>query len=279
MRFSWLGLTLVFTLFACGPRPSEPNQYQKNSFYPQDLSSPVALFVRERNGGPFILASAFLIDKQRGIFASAKHFVGNESDGRCQIFFNGRVYKGFLVTEPEVTDAVAIKIDGPFDSQTFPEPYPLAAGVRKGERVFIQGIHPHPSRFQVNQKIIPIFSQYYGIVGKGDEFVFDNLEAEVVDTSRKIENSTIKDSSEILANISGIYVELKAKEDHGFSFSGLSGGPTINERQELIGINAVENPAYWELNREGLAYHPWVTLNLVPVEEVRKLVSKLSSLK
>lgn len=104
MRIYCLGLGLTLILSGCGPGSSRLNQYQKNSFYPQSFSSPVALFIRERNGTPFILASAFLIDKPRGLFASAKHFVGNESDGNCKIFFNGQVYNGFLVRVAAVTD-------------------------------------------------------------------------------------------------------------------------------------------------------------------------------
>jgi len=281
MKFYKFYLVVLLLLFvsACGPSEDSRSLYQKTNRYPQDFTSPVALFIRERNGTPFILASAFLIDRQRGLFGSAKHFVGNESDGQCKIFFNGQVYNGFLVTVPEVTDVAVIKIEGSFDYQTFPEPYPLAVEVHQGEKVFIQGIHPHPTQFQANKKIIPIFGRYYEIIGKNDEFVFDDLEAEIVEVNRKIANNTIKDSSEILAGVSGSYTLLQAKEDHQFSFAGLSGGPTVNERHELVGINAIETQAYIEVNQQGAVYHPWVTLNLVSAEEIRKLLPKLAVLK
>ncbi len=283
-----LKIVLFLFLLSCFLASCEPNKntsavYQNESRYRQDFVSPVALFIRERNGEPFITASAFLIDKQRGLFASAKHFVGNESDGNCKIFFNGKVYKGFLVKVPAVTDIVIIKIDGSFNSKVFSEPYGFAKGVNKGDKVFIKGIHPHEKKFQQDKNFIPIFQEYYGIIGKSNEFVFDDLSAEVVNIARKIVNKEIKDSSETLGDFSNVYIALRTNEDHqlsfGVSFSGLSGGPTINEKNELIGINAVEDSAYIEINPKEIVYHPLVNLNLVPVIELQKLMLQLDNIK
>src|SRR3989344_4929157 len=110
----------------CMRYPDHRTDGQKLGGYTQNLKTPVALFIRERNSAPMVIASAFLIDKQRGLFASAKHFVGKQSDGHCKIFFNGVVYQGFLVQVPAITDLVVIKIDGRFDADSFPDPFRIA---------------------------------------------------------------------------------------------------------------------------------------------------------
>ncbi len=267
-------------LAGCGPNVNTQTVYQKEARYRQGFISRVALFIRERNSEPFIMASAFLIDKKRGLFASAKHFVGNESDGDCKIFYNSRVYNGFLVKIPVVTDIAIIKVDGHFDdSDGFSEVYRFARNVKKGDKVFVRGIHPHPKKFQKDKKILPIFSEYYGLIGKKDEFVFDDLPAEVVELSRKIVNKEIKDGSEALADVSNVYISLKTKDDHQFSFGGLSGGPTLSENNELVGINAVEDSAHFEVERGELVYHSWTSLNLVPASELEKLMPQLASIK
>lgn len=277
-KFYLVALLLLF-MSACGPSEDSRSLYQKTDRYSQSFSSPVALFIRERNGTPFILASAFLIDKPRGLFASAKHFVGNESDGNCKVFFNGQVYNGFLVRVAAVTDLSIIKILGHFDFTGWPDPFSFAQEIREGDKVFVEGIHPHPSRFISNRVIVPIFRQYYAIEGQDREFVFDNLEGQVVKLARTISNQDIKGGSEVLAGVGNRFIALKTKEDHGFSFGGLSGGPTINERAELVGINAVEDSAYLEIKEGKLIKHSWDSLNLVPVSELQKLTPLLADIK
>ncbi len=283
MRSCVCGLILALALFSCGPKQEEANQYKKNGFYPQDFTSPVALIVRERNGAPLAMGSADLRDKEQGLFVTAKHVIGDNSDGSCKIFFNGRVYDGVLKTVPEVVDLAIVGIKGSFNWQDFPEPYPLAAEVRKGEKVFVQGIHIHPSQFQTGKKVVPILEKYYGMIGGGGEFVFDELEGKVVKLERQIQNSNIQDGSKVLAEVANLYIRLETKEEHRLSatrgFAGLSGGPTINERGELVGVNSVEDQSYLEISQEGLTYYPWNSLNLVPVGEVRKLLSQVASIR
>src|SRR3989344_772780 len=283
MKWPIFAVLLFLLLLSCGPNVDTRTVYQKSGIYPQDFKGPVALFARERNGAPHIWASAFLIDKPRGLFASAKHFVGNESDRDCKIFFNGRIYGGFLITVPEITDLVIIKIEGDFNSESFPEPFSLAGDVRLREKVFVQGIHIHPLQFQTRQKVVPLLGKYYGMIGGGDEFVFDELEGEVVKLASEIKNSSIQGGSEVLAEVSNLYVRVETKEEHRLSatrgFAGLSGGPTLTERGELVGVNAVEDQGYVEIDQRGLTYYPWNSLNLVPVEEVKKLLSKVSQVR
>ena len=116
------------------------------------------------------------------------------------------------------------------------------------------------------------------MLGRDDEFVYDDLEGRVVDAAKKIENKQIKDSSETLADITVGYIELLMSQDHEFSFGGLSGGPTVNEKGELVGINSSEVQAYLELTDRGLIYHPWTTFHLVPASELEKLMPLIANI-
>lgn len=278
-------LIVAITIFGCGPPKEHLNIYQKEARYPQPPNFKVneALFIRERNGKPHIVASSFLIDKKRGRFASAKHFVGSESDGQCKIFFNGRVYDGFLLQLPPITDVAVIQIEGDFDPGNFPEPYKIANQIGVGDKIFIRGIHPHPKKLQENRIILPVFREYYGILGRNDEFIYDNLEGKIVDLKVPLINKDIGGSSELLAEVSNKYTRLKTKEDHLFSFGGLSGGPTVNEKNEFVGINSSEKSGGLELEQKGNAFlvtnHPWVTFHLVPASELEKLIPQLEGIR
>lgn len=261
-------------LISCVRYPDHRTEARKVGRYTQNLKTPVALFIRERNDAPLVTASAFLIDKQRGLFASAKHYMGKESNGDCKIFFNGKVYNGFLVQVPVITDVAVIKIVGRFDTSDFPEPYRFASQGREGERVLVRGIHLHSQLLQQGKIVIPILRQYYGVI-KEDEFVFDDLGATIVDMRYQIKNETIRDSSEVLGFVTNIFIKLRMDEDHLFSFAGLSGGPVVNERDELVGITAVEERAHLEITTEGIKYKPWVTLSLVSAEELAQLFPQL----
>ena len=270
----------ILTISGCGPpKISDTCQNGDSYTHPRNLIIKEALFIRERNCAPNILASAFLIDKERGLFASAKHFVGSESDGQAKIFFNGKIYDGFLVRLPPITDVAIIKIAGNFNSADFPEPYIIAQSIKVGDRVFVRGIHPHPKALQENKTIIPISRDYYGELGMDREFVYDNLEGAIIDLTAKIQNKEIGDSSELLSEVTNTYIKLETEEDHKFSFGGLSGGPTINERGELVGINSSERSGGLELTEEGLGYHPWKTFHLVPASELEKLMPLLANIK
>lgn len=273
------GLLLFFTvILSCGPSKI-PSACQNPNYYPQNFTYKEALFIRERNCSPYILASAFLIDRERGLFASAKHFVGSESDGNVKIFFNGRVYDGFLIKLSPVTDIAIIKIQGSFNPASFPEPYRIAQNINVGDKIFIRGIHSHPKVLQENKVVIPISRNYYGELGRKGEFVYDNLEGKITDLTAKIQNKEIGGSSELLSEVTNEYIKLETKEDHRFSFGGLSGGPTVNDREELVGINSNEVRAFLELTEKGIEYHPWKTFHLVPASELEKLMLLLVDIK
>lgn len=268
----------IITASGCGP-PRVSSDCQNPDRYPQNFTAKEALIIRERNCAPHVLASAFLIDRERGLFASAKHFVGSESDGQAKIFFNGRVYDGFLVRLPPVTDIAIIKISGNFNSADFPEPYKIAQNIKVDDGVFVRGIHPHPTVLQEIKKIIPIFRNYYGRLGRNNEFVYDNLAGKIKDLATRIQNKNIGGSSELLSDVSNTYIKLETEEDHKFSFGGLSGGPTVNDKNELVGVNSSELGGGLELTERGIEYHPWKTFHLVPASELEKLMSLLGDIK
>ncbi|MBI2063517.1 MAG: trypsin-like peptidase domain-containing protein [Candidatus Yanofskybacteria bacterium] len=268
----------ILSVSGCGP-PKVSSVCQNPAYYQQNIVIREALFIRERNCSLHILASAFLIDRERGLFASAKHFIGSESDGKAKVFFNGRVYDGFLVWLPPVTDVAIIKIAGNYDPASFPEPYKVAQNIKVGDKVFVRGIHPHPAALQGNKIILPILRGYYGVLGKNEEFVHDDLEGKITDIAAKIQNKNIVGSSELLSEVTNTYIKLETKEDHLFSFGGLSGGPTVNEESELVGINSSEQGGYLELTERGIEYHPWKTFHLVPASELEKLMPMIANIK
>ncbi len=287
-------LITVFCLFVavifilnCGPPKEHLNIYQKEARYPQPPNFKVneALIIRERNSSPHILATAFLIDKQKGLLASAKHFVGTEGDGQCKIFFNGKVYDGFLVRLPPITDIAVIKIGDNFDPRSFPEPYKIAHQISVGDKVFVRGMHPHPQKMIGKTEIIPIFEEYYGLIGKQDTIVYENLEAKISDLNNATENKERGDSSEVTAEISNNYINVKMAKDHIFTFGGLSGGPTVNERNELIGINSDQlrkdrkELGSYEFVKSKIKRIPFDELNLVPASELEKLLPQLADIR
>src|SRR3989344_7075593 len=129
-----LTTAIIISAYGCGPSKIS-SVCQNPAYYQQNIVIREALFIRERNCSLHILASAFLIDRERGLFASAKHFIGSESDGKAKVFFNGRVYDGFLVRLPPVTDVAVIKIAGNFDPADFPEPYKIAQNIKVNDGV------------------------------------------------------------------------------------------------------------------------------------------------
>ena len=278
IKYSTVGLFLAI-FFGCLSK-KENVLYQRADNYQQSFKSGVALFTRERNGVPKVFASAFLIDRERGLFAYAKHFVGMEGDGNCKIFFNGKVYEGFLLKLPPVSDVAIIKISGIFNPNDLSESYRFAQGVDVNDRVFVRGIHPHGPAFLEKKIIVPILKGYYQMTWSQNEFVYDDLEAKVISLNKRIKNKELGITAESVSEISNSYIQLRTVEDHKFSFSGLSGGPTVNDRGEVVGINANETAAHFEINnRREIKYHPWDNMNLVPIAEVEKLMSHLANIK
>ncbi|MBI2063077.1 MAG: hypothetical protein HYT61_02440 [Candidatus Yanofskybacteria bacterium] len=281
-RIAFFLFMLIFlSIYGCGPSANELNIYQEARRYQQNSTVREALVIRERNGAPFISASAFLVDKQKGRFASAKHFVGSESDGQCKIFFNSRVYDGFLLKLPPITDLVVIQISGNFDPTTFPEPYKIAEQVNVGDQIFVRGIHPHPTMHQKGKEILPIYRNYYDILGNNGEFVYDSLEGKITNLNVLMQNKTIRGSSKILAEATNIFTQINTTEEHRLAvdrgFSGLSGGPTVNNRNEIVGINSNELPGGLEFRKGKIIQKPWNTLFLVPASELKKLMAQLAN--
>lgn len=277
---------ILIILSGCGP-PEIPSACQNGNSYPhsQNFIAKEALFIRERNCRPHVIASAFLIDRKRGLFASAKHFVGSESDGQAKMFFNGRVYDVFLVRLPAVTDAAVIKIQSDFNPVIFPESYRFASRAAVGDKVFVKGIHPHPKQLIGDNKIIPIFELFYGLIGEPETLVYESLESKITDLNLPIKNKDLGEFTEDISEISNNYINLKIAKDHIFTFGGLSGGPTANERGEAVGINANQLPKDCVPRTENcirqgdpilvgleIKFRPFDELNIVPISELEKLL-------
>ena len=84
---------------SCGPPKDHLNQYQKTRTYPIEgnFREPVASVIMERNGRFDVAASmgsAFLRNKERGIFATAKHVI--KLDVEYKIYFCGKVYRAIV---------------------------------------------------------------------------------------------------------------------------------------------------------------------------------------
>lgn len=258
----FLPLFLFFAL-SCGKHSEE----LENAYPHPAPRSPVALVVAEWNGKPRVLASAFLVDREKGIFLTAKHFTDElvaTSGARCKLFFNGRIFAAQVAKVPPLRDAAAVKISGNFDQASFPEPYKVFSGkLRIGEKVFVEGLHPHP--FRVRERnlneghkdaVVPILKSYYGIVSldknREAEIVADRLEAEVIKDKAKIQlGEDRKNQWDELRNSANDYVKIRTRLDHKFSFGGLSGGAVTNARGELIGIITAEGPARLEFDKNG----------------------------
>lgn len=274
-------LLLLFVLAACGPPKDHLTDYQKTRTYPVsgECKEPVAAVIIERNGRLDVGAatgSASLEIKETGIFSTADHVI--ELDTEYKLFFCGKVYKTRRILDPGVSDVGFLKITDEFDPSTFPKPYEIAESVQVGEQVFIRGIHIHPEKLQEGKAIHGIAQKYYGLTTTA-EFVYDDLSAMITSTEVLISNSDVQNrDSGGLNDVVLRNFKVRTINDHIISFGGLSGGPTVNRRGQIVGINSTElgEEGQTVLERDGIFhYYPRATLNLLPADELKRALDRL----
>ncbi len=290
-KFGFALFIFSFALFACGPPKDHLNHYQKTRTYPIEgkCVEPVAAIIIERNGRFDVAASmgsAFLVEpKDLGIFATADHVI--ELDVEYKIFFCGKVYKARRIIDAGVTDVGFVRIIDDFDSADFPEPYPVGDVPKVGDRVFARGIHMHRESLQKNKIIHRITEMYYGIKsmemvnGKLErkEFVYDDLPATILNEDALI--ALMKKPEMEAENLDYLIKNhptlMETKDDHKISFGGLSGGPTVNTRGEVVGVNVVElgdeGDYVWDEN--GINYRPRITLAILTSDNIKRALVRL----
>lgn len=278
-------LIFLILLVGCGPPKDHLNHFQKTRIYPIEGSfrEPVAAVVIERNGRFDVAASmcsAFLRNKEQGFFATARHCIA--LDVEYKIFFCGKVYKARRILDAGVTDVGFLGITDDFDPSDFPEPYPVGDVPKVGDYVFARGIHMHPESLQKDKVIHRITEMYYGIKetemvnGKLEkrEFVYDDLPAKVLSEDALIAlmkgpDVTRENLDYLIKNQPSI---METKDDHKISFGGLSGGPTVNSRGEVVGVNVVEleEEGDYVQDENGINYRPRVTLAILTSDEIKR---------
>lgn len=252
----------------------ELNRYKDQNRYidKQELVTQTAFLTLEVNGklrydfrgdladGGY--ASGFLISRNRGLFKTAYHFsqhLGENGVDWCRLFINGRVYRAGLHRALSNRDSAVIKILDKFNEIDFPEPPPMAIEKAKvGDSVSIEGYHPHPYYVRLRDQesgkkfqLIPLLKNYYQTVkiDREDytEIVYEVLKGDVTDVDKPL---VIKDHDqrEISVNIHTFFT-VKMREDHLFSFGGLSGTVVKNERGEVVGEVTAEQNKHEEENR------------------------------
>ena len=287
-------------MVACNPPPIE-NVYRKNAVFSGGPNVPVALLVAEWGGKPRTMGSAWLIDGGRGALFTAKHvtdaFINNSIElgsKECKIFLNGGVYTCIVVQVPPLRDAVVLRILEPFNQAQNPPPYKISTTkLRVGDKVFVQGFHPHPHVITksnmaegLKDLVVPILKEFYELREANPlrqrEIVFDNLEATVVDVNDHVKvGDQEPDSLEILKFKVNEYVKVITTRNHKFSFAGLSGGVVvkINDQgvSEAVGIVTAERPERLEYDKKGqLEVRPVVevvsdTISVTPIHSVKDL--------
>ena len=284
-------LIFLILLVGCGPPKDHLNHYQKTRTYPIEGSfrEPVAAVVIERNGRFDVAArmcSAFLRNKKDGLFATARHCI--ELDVEYKIFFCGKVYKARRIIDAGIADVGFVKITDNFDPADFPEPYPVGDVPKTGDYVFARGIHMHREGLQKNKVIHRITEMYYGIKetdmvnGKLEkkEFVYDDLPANVLseDALVALMKGSYIDRENLDYLIRNHPIFMKTKSDHKISFGGLSGGPTVNSRGEVVGVNIVElgEEGNYVQDENGINYRPRVTLAILTSDEIKRALTRLN---
>ncbi len=265
-------MCLALLVISCGGPVGDNSTHRDTYAQPTILNE--AVIMQERNDAPHAMASSSQL-YQKGVLVSAKHITDREDDNTFKVFFNGRAYRGTFMKTPPLSDLVLVQIEG-LDPATTPEPYTLGPAAQVGDRVFVRGIHPHPPNLQKERTIVPIFSGYYGLKGRKDEFVFDNLPARVVNTNVVVDMGNIKGAERWLEGTQNVYTELRTDDDHLFSFAGLSGGPILNERGQIVGVVATEQPDFrLESPNSPFLKQEFHKINIVPVSELRALLATL----
>lgn len=282
---------LSFALFACGPPGDYLTNYQKTGTYPisGECKESIAAVVIERNGRfdvAKVTGSASLADKESGIFLTANHVI--KLDVEYKLFFCGKVYKARRILDAGVTDVGFLRITDDFNSADFPEPYPIGDAPKAGDSVFARGIHMHRESLQKDKVIHRITEMYYGIKememvnGKLErkEFVYDDLPATVLgeDALTALIKKPEMDAESLDYLFKNQPTLIETRDDHKISFGGLSGGPTVNARGEIVGVNVVElgDEGVYVWDENGINYRSRVTLAILTSDEIKRALSRLN---
>lgn len=320
MRFGVVGclvliLSILF-LVACEPPPDlNKNKYREGNWFPlpENLKGTGAYLVIEWNGKkPWVMASGNLIDRKKGILRTAKHFTdvfGSLGVDYCRVFLmNGKVYKAVLVKVPPIRDAALIRLAEPFLASDLPEPLPATSEMPKfGDKIYIQGFHPHIYRIRKENKEegfpdreINIFETYYSQITKDldkeSQVVFDNLVGKRVrpDPESVRNNLLLSDEQKeaVLQYENSKYIKVVMGRDHKFSFGGLSGGVALNDRGEVVGLITAQDIFRFEFDENGFFFDPesghigatikkqfFDTMYVTPVDSIKDMDAYVANLK
>lgn len=264
MDFPKRAFCFVFLAVGCADK-SPP----KVESYYQPVKTREAECVIEWNNLPVTMATCFLVNKEKGIFVTAKHFT-DDLEGlltdKVKMFFNGKVYSSFVLGTAFLYDAVLIKLEEPFDFSDFPEPYRIRKKpVSVGDKVFVRGFHPHPYLFSRDKAfagmpdvIVSIIEGYYGLTlhdeARRMEVVFGDLEARVTELGYRApiaRGSGRLSRFDAIRDTINLYTVVKTRTNHKISFAGLSGGPVVDDKEELFGIVTAEAPMWLEYDPDG----------------------------
>ncbi len=268
----------MLIIFGCGPPPVE-NIYRKEGRFPSSINAPVAFLVSEWGGKARVLASGWLIDGGNGTLFSAKHFTDvfiNDTielgANECKVFLSGKVYTCIVVQVPPLRDTVVLKILGSFNPAELPKPYKTpTTKLNVGDKVFIQGFHPHSSEITKSNMadgfkdlIVPILESFYELreadPSRQRKVVFDNLEGKRVkpdpDSVRKNPLLDNDEKKALLEYENDSYIKVHMTRDHKFSFGGLSGGVARNEKGEAVGIITAQDIFKFEYDKNGFFIDP-----------------------
>lgn len=289
--------------------PSIENVYRKENRYPGGIDVPVAFLVSEWGGKARVLASGWLIEGGNGTLLSAKHFtdvfmnnIVELGANECKIFLNSKVYSCVVVHVPPQRDAVVLKMFGHFNSADLPVPYKISkTKLKTGDKVFIQGFHPHPLEIIKSNEadgfkdlIVSIMKTFYELrmadPTKQKEVVFDNLEGRTMKPDPDaVKNSPLFSDYEkkaLLEYENDSYIKVRMNRDHKFSLGGLSGGVALNEKEEAVGIITAQDILRFEYDKDGFLTDPhggnqeavtrrekqlFDTIYVTPIESVQDL--------